>query len=149
MKVKKNCLVRVQYRVSDEQGNEIDRSDPEYPLEFVCGRGDVITGLERGLIGLEPGATKTIVIPPEDAYGAHQAELVKPLPRAGFPAELELSVGQRFSYRGEKGAELMYQVREIRPDHILADFNHPLAGKSLRYEVTVLDVTDDFVDGKI
>lgn len=149
MKVKKNCLVRVTYRVTDEDGHEIDASDPNVPLEFVCGRGDVVSGLERAVIGLEPGASKTFTIPPEDAYGVHQASLVKTLPRAGFPAHLELVEGQRFSYRGEKGAELMYKVKEIRPDCILADFNHPLAGKALRYDVTVLDVTDDYVDGKV
>ncbi len=149
MKVKKNCLVRVQYRVTDEEGHEIDASDPDFPLEFVCGRGDVIAGLERSLIGLEPGASKQFTVPPEDAYGVRQESLVKTLPRAGFPAHLELVEGQRFSYRGEKGAELMYKVKEIRPDCILADFNHPLAGQSLRYEVTVLEVTDDYVDGKV
>lgn len=148
MKVKKNCLVRVQYRITDDEGQEIDASTPETPLEFVCGRGDVVSGLERGVIGLEPGATKRITIPPEDAYGPHDPKLVKTLPRAGFPAHLELAVGQRFSYRSEKNAELTYRVMEIHQDTILADFNHPLAGKSLHYDVEVTDVTDEFVDGK-
>lgn len=148
MKVKKNCLVRVHFSVSDEDGHEIDSTDPELPLEFVCGRGDVIQGLERGLIGLEPGARKQFVVQPDDAYGAHQPTLVKQLPRAGFPSHVQLAEGQRFSYRSEKGAELMYRVAEIRNDHILADFNHPLAGKSLHYDVTIVDVTDDYVDGK-
>lgn len=148
MKVKKNCLVRIQYSVSDAAGNQIDASHEGYPLEFVCGRGDVIVGLERGLIGLEPGAKKSFTIGPDDAYGAHDQELVKRLPRAGFPVDLELVEGQRFSYRSEKGAELMYKVREIHSDHIMADFNHPLAGQSLHYDVTVLEVTDVWVDGK-
>jgi len=148
LKVKKNCLVRVQYRITDDDGTEIDASSPEYPLEFVCGRGDVVSGLERGVIGMEPGGKKRITIPPEDAYGPHDPKHMKVLPRAGFPAHLELVEGQRFSYRTDKGAEVMYRVKEIRPDSILADFNHPLAGKSLHYDVTVLDVTDDFVDGK-
>ncbi len=148
MKVKKNCLVRVQYRITDDEGQEVDASTPETPLEFVCGRGDVVSGLERGVIGLEPGATKRITIPPEDAYGPHDPKLVKTLPRAGFPAHLELAVGQRFSYRSEKNAELTYRVMEIHKDTILADFNHPLAGKSLHYDVEVTDVTDEFVDGK-
>jgi FKBP-type peptidyl-prolyl cis-trans isomerase SlyD len=148
VKVKKNCLVRVQYRITDDEGQEIDASTPETPLEFVCGRGDVVSGLERGVIGLEPGATKRITIPPEDAYGPHDPKLVKTLPRAGFPAHLELAVGQRFSYRSEKNAELTYRVMEIHKDTILADFNHPLAGKSLHYDVEVTDVTDEFVDGK-
>lgn len=148
MKVKKNCLVRVQYRVTDEEGQEIDASSPDHPLEFVCGRGDVITGLERGVIGLEPGGKKRITIPPEDAYGPHNPAHVKTLPRAAFPVNMELVEGTRFSYRSDKGAEVMYRVKEIRPDSIVADYNHPLAGKTLHYDVTVVDVTDDFVDGK-
>jgi len=148
MKVKKNCLVRVQYRVTDDEGTEIDSSTPTAPLEFVCGRGDVISGLERGVIGLEPGASKRITIAPEDAYGPHNPAHVKTLPRAAFPVNMELIEGTRFSYRSEKGAEVMYRVKEIRPDSIVADYNHPLAGKTLFYDVTILDVTDDFVDGK-
>ncbi len=148
MKVKKNCLVRVQYRVTDEEGLEIDASSPDYPLEFVCGRGDVISGLERGVIGLEPGGKKRITIAPEDAYGPHNPAHVKTLPRAAFPVNMELVEGTRFSYRSDKGAEVMYRVKEIRPDSIVADYNHPLAGKTLHYDVTVVDVTDDFVDGK-
>ena len=148
MKVKKNCLVRVQYRVTDDDGLEIDASSADYPLEFVCGRGDVIAGLERGVIGLEPGGKKRITIAPEDAYGPHNPAHVKTLPRAAFPVNMELVEGTRFSYRSDKGAEVMYRVKEIRPDSIVADYNHPLAGKTLHYDVTVLEVTDDFVDGK-
>jgi len=148
MKVKKNCLVRVQYRVTDDEGHEIDASSPQHPLEFVCGRGDVITGLERGVIGLEPGGKKRITIPPEDAYGPHNPAHVKTLPRAAFPVNMDLVEGTRFSYRSDKGAEVMYRVKEIRPDSIVADYNHPLAGKTLHYDVTVVEVTDDFVDGK-
>jgi len=148
MKVKKNCLVRVQYRITDDEGNEIDSSSADSPLEFVCGRGDVISGLERGVIGLEPGGKKRITIAPEDAYGPHNPAHVKTLPRAAFPVNMELVEGTRFSYRSDKGAEVMYRVKEIRPDSIVADYNHPLAGKTLHYEVTVVEVTDDFVDGK-
>lgn len=148
MKVKKNCLVRVQYRVTDDEGHEIDSSSADSPLEFVCGRGDVISGLERGVIGLEPGGKKRITIAPEDAYGPHNPAHVKTLPRAAFPVNMELIEGTRFSYRSDKGAEVMYRVKEIRPDSIVADYNHPLAGKTLQYDVTVVEVTDDFVDGK-
>ncbi len=148
MKVKKNCLVRVQYRITDEDGVEIDSSSPDAPMEFVCGRGDVISGLERGVIGLEPGGKKRITIAPEDAYGPHNPAHVKSLPRAAFPVNMELVEGTRFSYRSDKGAEVMYRVKEIHSNTIVADYNHPLAGKTLHYDVTVVDVTDDFVDGK-
>ncbi len=148
MKVKKNCLVRVQYRITDDAGTEIDASTPTSPLEFVCGRGDVVSGLERGVIGLEIGAKKRITIPPEDAYGPHDPKLLKELPRAGFPAHLELVEGQRFSYRSAQNAELTYRVREIRAESIVADFNHPLAGKSLFYDVEVVGVSEDTGDGK-
>lgn len=147
MKVKKNCLVKVHFRLTDDAGNEIDASSPDYPLEFVCGRGDVVTGLERGVIGLEPGGKKRVTCSPEEAYGAHNPAFVKTIPRAGFPANLELVIGQRFSFRSEKGAEQHYLVREILPDTLIVDSNHPLAGKTLHYDVTIVDVTDDFVDG--
>ncbi len=146
MKVKKNTVVRIHYRMAIEGGEEIDSSYGSVPLEFICGRGEVIPGLERELMGMEPGQKKSFVVAPEDAYGRHDAALVKELPRAGFPVDLKLIPGQRFSYRSEQGAELMYQVVQIGDDTILADFNHPLAGKPLRYEVEIIDVEEDNFD---
>lgn len=146
MKVKKNSLVRIHYGIWLDDGEELDISSDELPLEFICGRGDVVPGLERELIGMEPGQRKRFQLPPEDAYGVHEPELVKDLPLAGFPSDRELEQGERFSYRSKHGVELCYRVVEVGDETIRADFNHPMAGRTLDCEVEVVDVLDETAD---
>lgn len=143
LKVKKNNLVRIHYRLTKSNGDLVDTSGDGRPLEFTCGRGEVVTGLERELIGMVPGQRKDFVIPPEMAYGGHDPSLVKRLPRAGFPSDRKLEVGQCFSYRSKQGAELRYRVLAVSRDMITADFNHPLAGEEIHCEVEVIDVTEE------
>jgi FKBP-type peptidyl-prolyl cis-trans isomerase SlyD len=148
LKVKKNTLVRLQYRMFVEEGEEIDSADADAPLSFVCGRGEVIQGLEREIMGMEPGQRRSFVVQPEDAYGRHKLELVRTLPRAGFPTDARIEKGQRFSYRSERGTELV-EVCGVTHDTVTVDSNHPLAGKPLRYEVEVIDVQEETVDSKL
>ncbi|MEE2779749.1 MAG: peptidylprolyl isomerase [Myxococcota bacterium] len=143
MKVKKNSIVTIQHRMTLASGEEVDTSTKDTPLQFICGRGDVITGLERQLIGLVAGDRKSFAVLPDQGYGAHDPMLVKKLPRAGFPSDRVLAVGQSFSYRSKQGAELRYRVTSMTKDTITADFNHPLAGKTLHYDVEILSVLDD------
>ena len=140
MKVKKNTLVVLAYRMSVSDGGEIDIAPEDTPLEFVCGRGEVIPGFERELMGMEKGQEKTFTVAPDDAYGPRDQSLVKVIPKAGFPANLRLACGERFSFRSEQGAELLGEVCEIGDSTITADFNHPLAGLDLHFEGVVLAV---------
>ena len=142
-KVKKNCVVTIEHRLTVSNGEEVDRSTRDRPLQFICGRGDVVTGLERQLIGMLPGEKKTFAVDPEQGYGVHNPELVRKLPRAGFPSDRKLQVGQAFSYRSKQGAELRYRVISVNKQTITADFNHPLAGKILHYDVEIISVLED------
>ena len=146
MKVKKNCHVRISYKMSLANGDLVDASVAGEPLEFVCGRGQVVIGLERELIGMQPGQHKRFVVAAADAYGTHDPTLVNEIPRAGFPIDRKLEKGQCFSYRSNKGAELRYRVLDVKRETIVADFNHPLAGKSLHCEVEIVDVREDLGD---
>ena len=142
MKVKKNTRVHLHYRMWTENGEEVDSTLGTDPLEFVCGRGAVIPGFEREIMGMEPGHRKRFVVRPEDAYGHRDEERVKELPRAGFPKDVDLSKGQQFSYRSTKGTE-MYRVCEVNRDTIIVDSNHPLAGMPLHYDVEILKVEEE------
>ena len=146
MKVKKNCHVRISYKMSLANGDLVDASADGDDLEFVCGRGQVVIGLEREIIGMQPGQQKRFVVPAIDAYGPHDPTLVSEIPKAGFPVDRKLEKGQCFSYRSKKGAELRYRVVDVKRDTIVADFNHPLAGKPLHCEVEVIDVREDIGD---
>ena len=145
MKVKKNCRVRLHYRMALANGDIVDATEASVPLELVCGRGQLIPGLERELMGMETGMKKNFVVAPDDAYGPHVASLVRQLPRASFPGDVELTRGQRFSYRSDQGTELI-QVCDVTDETIVADFNHPLAGKPLHCSVEIVDVQEDSPD---
>lgn len=146
MKVKKNSLVRIKYHLALGDGREIDSSTNGETLEFICGRGDVIPGLEREIIGMIAGQRKSFVVAAEEAYGAHVTDLVKELPRAGFPSDRKLERGQCFSYRSKQGAELRYRVVDVREDVIVADFNHPLAGEAVYCDVEIVSVYEDGIE---
>ena len=147
VKVKKNSRVRLYYQMTTSEGQEIDSTEEGSPFEFVCGRGDVVPGFERELMGMEPGMKKTFTVSPEDAYGQRSEDLVKKLPRASFPGDVKLTKGQRFSYRSEQGTELI-QVCDVTDETITADFNHPLAGKAVHYDVEILDIVEEISEPK-
>ena len=146
MKVKKNSLVRISYKMWLDDGEVVDSTADDRPLEFICGRGDIIPGFERELIGMLPGQCKQFVVNPEDAYGARDPSLVTELPKAGFPSDRNLEKGECFSYRSDQGAELRYRVVDVKSDVIVADFNHPFAGKPLHYDVRVVEVFQDAME---
>jgi len=145
MKVKKNTRVYLHYRMCTSNGREIDSTIGTDPLEFICGRGALVPGFEKEIMGMEPGSRKQFVVQAEDAYGARDETRVKRLPRAGFPGDVTLEKGQHFSYRSTKGTE-MYRVCEVNDDSIVVDSNHPLAGEHLHYDVEIVAVQDDSAD---
>ncbi|MFB6221240.1 MAG: peptidylprolyl isomerase [Halolamina sp.] len=106
------------------------------PLSFTVGEGEVIAGLEEGVVGLEPGDTATFTVPPEDGYGTYDPEKRREYEREAFeamvgePPEVGLHVEAQNDLHGD--------VTAVTDDHVQVDFNHELAGKPLRFEVQVL-----------
>ena len=109
---------------------------PYAPLSFKVGAGHMIEGFDSGVVWMRKGETKEIIIPPEKAYGAPNPELLKVFPmRDDQPMEPGMSV--EFSTQGQS---IRGVVREINGTHMLVDFNHRLAGQTLTFEVTVVDI---------
>ncbi len=140
MEIKKDSVVSVDYRLHLGDGKIIDESDPSDPLVYLHGHDEVIPGLEKALEGKKVGDSFKAQIPPEDAYGDYEPEGVEEVPREEFPAELELEAGGVVSATDEEGDDVDFLVKEIREKTVVVDFNHPLAGKTLHYEVTVREV---------
>lgn len=140
MDIKKDTVVTVDYRLHLGDGKYIDESDPSDPLVYLHGHDEVIPGLEKALEGKKPGDTLKAQIPPEDAYGDYDPEGVEEVPREDFPKDLPLEAGGIVSATDEEGDDVDFLVKEIKGDTVVVDFNHPLAGKTLHYEVTVREV---------
>jgi FKBP-type peptidyl-prolyl cis-trans isomerase SlyD len=141
MKIAKNTVVSVAYKLSDAQGNLIEESDE--PMVYLHGGYDgTFPKIEEELDGHEAGFETQIQLEPQDAFGEYDPDLVKIEPRTRFPEPLE--VGMQFEGTPEEGDEdidsLVYVVTDVAEDKVVLDGNHPLAGMALRFALTVKDV---------
>ncbi len=140
-KVKDGDTVKVHYTGKLENGDVFDSSREKEPFEFTVGNKAVIPGFEKGVVGMGVGDTKTIEIPPEEAYGAKQDELVVVVNKSEFPDDITPSVGQRLQIKQQDGNPVVVTITDLTEDSITLDANHPLAGYTLFFEVEVVDIT--------
>ena len=139
MKAAHGSKVKIHYRGTLETGEEFDSNLDGEPLEFKVGEGQVIDGFEKGVLGMEAGQEKTFTVPPEQAYGVHDAELLMTTPKSALPPDgLFEGIGVRIRLQDGRTAEGF--VTKIDGDSVTLDFNHPLAGKSLTFAIKVVDV---------
>ncbi len=139
VKIDKGAFVAVSYSLTLENGDKVEQTAEEDPLCFVFGVGRMMPGLEKGLQGLEEGNCATITVEPEDAYGNPRDELVREFSREIFPENVEINVGDRMQAMGPQGP-MVFEVKRVADDKILCDFNHPLAGQRLVFDLEVKQV---------
>lgn len=130
-------VVGLNYTLRLDDGQVVDSSAGSEPLEFLQGEGQIVPGLEQALYGMGVGDKKSVVVEPAEGYGETDPDGLQVVPRNVFPADLELSEGKRLHMRDQTGEVLAAYVAEVRPDGVLLDFNHPLAGETLHFDVTV------------
>ena len=138
MQVADMTVVTIDYTLTDEAGDELDSSRGGEPLTYLQGAGNIIPGLERALAGRAAGDELMVTIPPQDAYGLPDRDLVQSLPRGNFPPG-DIAVGSQFRAEGPDGVQVVTVVA-IDAGSVTIDANHPLAGVTLKFAVTVRDV---------
>jgi peptidylprolyl isomerase len=139
-KVKDGDTVKVHYTGKLENGEVFDSSKEKGAFEFTVGDKAVIPGFEKGVVGMGVGDTKTIEIPPEEAYGAKQDELVVVVSKSDFPEDITPSVGQRLQIKQQDGHPVIVTITHLTEDSITLDANHPLAGYTLFFDVELVDI---------
>ncbi len=142
MIIEENCRVMMHYTVSLPEGDVLESSEGEAPLEVVYGSGGIIPGLERELGGMAPGDEKQVVVEPGDAYGERNDEAVVTVPRDSFPQDQPLEPGMMFHMRRQDGTIQYATILEDLGEELKMDFNHPLAGKTLHFKVKIVDVLE-------
>jgi len=142
MKIAKNTVVSMDYTLTDESGEVIDSSKDGGPLNYIQGHGQIVPGLERALEGKEIGADFSVSIKPEDGYGVRHAERTMKVPRSDLPPDLDPEVGMQLAGEGKNGDPVPLWVTEVNPKEITLDGNHPLAGKTLNFAITVRGVRE-------
>jgi peptidylprolyl isomerase len=136
----KGDKVKVHYTGTLDDGTVFDSSREREPLEFVIGSGTLIPGFENGVLGMEVGETKTIDIPAADAYGERKDGLLASLERSEVPDNIEPKVGMFVEMELKDGNNARARIAQVDEQAIVLDFNHPLAGQDLSFEVELLAV---------
>lgn len=136
--IEQGSHVRLHY-VLKVDGRAIDTSRDAEPIEYTHGESQILPGLEEQLQGLEEGQHKVVAVEPEGAYGQPDPEAVRSFPRSAFRDLQEVRAGQMI--RGKVGGdEFRATIVSVDADQVLLDMNHPLAGKTLEYEVEIVKV---------
>lgn len=132
--------VQVHYKGSLEDGTVFDESNPEKPLEFQVGSGQVIAGFDKAVEGMATGESKKVTIPAGEAYGDRREELVLNVGRDRIPPDIDVAIGQRLQMERNDGQKVPVMVTEVTDENVTLDANHPLAGKDLTFEITLVQV---------
>ncbi len=141
MKIQDNAFVSIEYTLSLDSDEVIDRSDPNTPFGFVFGASQVIVGLQKQLEGMEQGQSATFTVEPEEGYGQPILELFREIPREQFPADMDIEPNMVFEASGPQGP-VRLRVESVNDEVVVADMNHPLAGERLHFDVKVVEVRE-------
>lgn len=137
---KNGDTVKIHYTGKLEDGSTFDTSVDRDPLEFTLGQGEIIPGFEQAVLGMEPGESKSVNIPAEDAYGLHHEELVAQVGRDKLPPDVDVKVGQQLQLQSTDGQRRVVEVTEVTDSHVTLDANHPLAGKDLTFDIKLMEI---------
>jgi peptidylprolyl isomerase len=139
---KEGDTVSVHYIGTLEDGTQFDSSyERGEPLTFTLGAGQMIPGFENAVLGMKVGETKTVTLPPEEAYGEYRTDLIITLDRDQFPEDMELTIGKRIPLQNSAGQQFMATIIEIGTSTVTVDANHELSGKTLIFEIELISIT--------
>ncbi len=127
-------------------GEVIDSSEGTSPLQFIQGSGNIIPGLEQEIYGMSLGDSKNIIVQPEDGYGTLDPDAFIDVPRPEFPANIPMEIGTEIQVTDEDGTPMNARIDRVDDDNVTLDFNHPLAGKELHFDMKIValrDATDE------
>jgi len=121
-------------------GEVIDSTEEGESLQFIQGYGSIIPGLEQALYGMAAGDHKKIMVPAQDAYGDYDLEQIISIPMSEFPEDLRLEPGMELEMNDKKGGIVYARVVSIGKSRVKMDFNHPLAGVDLYFDISILSL---------
>lgn len=139
--VKTGDTVKVDYTGKLTDGTVFDSSLGKTPLEFTVGAGQMIKGFDSAVVGMKVGQSKTVVLPPDEAYGAHREDLVLIVNKSQMAPGVNPTVGQQLTVTRADGSTGRVVVVAITDTTVTVDANHPLAGKTLTFDIKLVSIT--------
>ena len=143
LKVGPNSRVKLHFSLKFEDGSVIDSTFDKEPASFTVGDGSLLDGFEKKIHGMQSGQQGSFSILPEQGFGQPNPNNIQHYNRKDFSADIELSEGLMISFADANQAELPGVVKSIEGDRVAVDFNHPLAGHTIQFDVDILNVEED------
>ena len=143
-KVEDGNSISVHYKGTLDDGQEFDSSyNRGEPVTFQVGSGVMIPGFNNGVIGMKVGETKKVEIQPKDAYGEHNPEGVQEVTKENFPNDFDFETGRIIQGTVQNGQPFVATILEEKNETVTLDFNHPMAGKNLNFEIELVSINED------
>lgn len=137
--IEEGKIIKMDYTLTVE-GEVVDSSEGKEPLEYTQGQGMIIPGLEKELVGLKAGDKKQVTVAAAEAYGEVNPELLIEIPKDRLQGDIDPQAGMVLQMTASNGQPVAGVVKEVKEAVLLMDFNHPLAGQELNFDVTIVDV---------
>ncbi|HJL15757.1 MAG TPA: peptidylprolyl isomerase [Sandaracinaceae bacterium LLY-WYZ-13_1] len=135
-------VVSIDYVLTSPEGEELDRSEEGAPLVYLHGAHNIVPGLEEALAGKAVGDQVRAEVPPEKGYGVRQKEKPQRVLRSKFPPEADVKKGAQFLMQGPDGKPFPIWIKKVQGREVQVTSQHPLAGVTLRFDVTVREIRD-------
>lgn len=145
MEITADRVVLIHYTLKDDAGAVLDTSAGGEPLAYIQGHGNLVAGLEKALEGKADGSKVAVSVTPEEGYGKHDANLIQRVPKRSLQGAGDIKKGMQFQGRTEEGMRL-FTVTAVIGDMVTLDGNHPLADKTLHFDVQVVSVREATTD---
>jgi len=142
MKIEKDKVISIDYIMEDEDGQTLENTIESGPGEFLVGHSQLMPAIEEALVEKEMGDEVTVDLAPEQAFGEKRTELIEKVDRSKFSKDMQFEIGHQFEVPGPDGHPEAIRVVDLNDSQITFDRNHPLAGKSLKFSVTVREVRE-------
>ena len=142
MPIEANKVVSFNYHLTDNEGEILDTTENKEPLSFISGNNHILPKLEKEISTMIIGSKKQVNLSAKDAYGEYDEKAVQQAKRSHFPEEMKVEVGMRYLANSPEGQQMPFVITDVMEDDITIDFNHPLAGKDLEFNVELVDVRD-------
>jgi FKBP-type peptidyl-prolyl cis-trans isomerase SlyD len=139
-KIGQDAVVAIHYTLTLDSGDEVDSSRGGEPLLYLHGHGNIVPGLEEQLATLQVGAKAMVSVPAAKGYGEKQPDATRRVPRSSFPKNQPIEQGMQFGVKDDDGDVVPVFVSAVHNDEVVLDFNHPLAGETLHFEIEVMSI---------
>jgi FKBP-type peptidyl-prolyl cis-trans isomerase SlyD len=146
MSIGANKVITMNYTLRDGKGNVIQSTKNDAPFSYLSGKNQILPKLEEEIDNMLIGGKKKVKLVYDDAYGKYDDNATQQVNKADFPKDMNIEVGMEFMMNSPEGKKVPFNIKSIIEDEVTIDFNHPLAGMDLEFEVELLDVRDASVE---